>query len=126
MYNYEKHPMSVFAWTFTWRYALRHPIRIIRWYLDALRQRRQRAVYGWCMNDVNDWYNWTAYVLAGLLTEISENELIKPGRAAQLRSIADGLKNAIPDTADKSFNERKRAVEEKFDELGKIFFDFFN
>lgn len=126
MYSYDKHPMSVFRWTFTRRYALQHPIRIIRWFMDALKQRKQRAVYGWCMNDTTDWYNWTAYVLAGLLTEISENELIKPGRAAQLRSIADGLKNAIPDTADKSFNERKRVVEEKFDELGKIFFDFFN
>ena len=118
--------MSVFAWTFTWRYALRHPIRIIRWYLDALKQRKQRAVYGWCMNDVTDWYNWTAYVLAGLLTEISEGELIKPERAAQIRSIADGLKNAILEETGKSFNENKRTVEEKFSELGKIFFDFFN
>lgn len=96
----EKHPMSVFRWTFTWRYAFRHPIRIIRWFFDALGQRKQRAVNGWCMNDVYDWYNWAAYALAGLLTEISEDELIDPNRAKLIRGIAQDISDAVLDTSE--------------------------
>lgn len=120
--SYENHPMSVFAWTFTRRYVLRHPIRIIRWYFDARRQMRQRAVYGWCDNDLTDWYNWSAYVLAGLLAEIAENELIPKLRADQIRDIAADIRNAV--LGESEYEERRRMIEYAFATLGRIFFDF--
>lgn len=108
----KKHPMSVFRFTFTWRYVLRHPVRVIRWLFDALEQRKQRAVNGWCMNDAYDWYNWAAYVLAGLLTEISQDELIDPKRAKQIWGIAQDISDAVLDTSemDKSDEEFFRVV----------------
>ena len=117
-----KHPMSVFRWTFTRRYALRHPIRIIRWFMDALKQRKQRAINGWCMNDATDWYNWAAYVLAGLLTEISENDVIPEKRAEQIRGIAEDIADAVLDTTDEDrideeysrvYNDPKATEDEK-------------
>lgn len=110
--NCSKHPMSVFRWTFTWRYVLHHPIRVIRWFFDALRQGKQRAVYGWCMNDKTDWYNWAAYVLAGLLTETSKWEIVTPNRSKQIKSIADDISNAVLDTSamDKSDEEFFRVI----------------
>lgn len=116
------HPMSVFCWTFTRRYALRHPIRILRWYFDARRQMRQRAVYGWCDNDITDWYNWSAYVLAGLLDEIAEGVLIPKRRAAQIKTIASDIRDAVLGEAE--YEERRRMIASAFAELGKIFFDF--
>lgn len=116
------HPMSVFCWTFTRRYALRHPIRIIKWWLDARRQMRQRAVYGWCDNDAMDWYNWSAYVLAGLLRDISRSKVIAPKRSAQIMSIADRITDAVLGEAE--YDERRKMIAEAFAELGRIFFDF--
>lgn len=110
--SHNQHPMSVFRCTFTWRYVLRHPIRVIRWFFRALGQRKQRATYGWCANDKTDWYNWAAYVLAGLLTEISEWEMITPMRSLQIKSIAKDISNAVLDTSamDKSDEEFFRVI----------------
>lgn len=124
MDNKDNRPMSVYCWTFTRRYALHHPIRIIRWYFDARRQMRQRAVYGWCDNDLMDWYNWSAYVLAGLLAEIAENELIPKLRADQIRDIAADIRNAV--LGESEYEERRRMIEYAFATLGRIFFDFMN
>ena len=122
MDNKSNHPMSVFCWTFTRRYALRHPIRIIRWYCDARRQMKQRARYGRCDNDVTDWYNWSAYVLAGLLREISRIDVIPQRRAEQIRNIADRITDAVLGDAETA--ERRKMIQEAFAELGRIFFDF--
>lgn len=120
--SYENHPMSVFAWTFTRRYVFHHPIRILKWWLDARRQMKQRAIYGWCDNDLADWYNWSAFVLAGLLTEISDRDVIPASRAAQIKSIAANVRNAV--LGDAEYKERRKMIEEAFAELGRIFFDF--
>ncbi|MBR6705647.1 MAG: hypothetical protein IKI84_03070 [Clostridia bacterium] len=122
MDNKNNHPMSVYCWTFTRRYALRHPIRIIRWYFDARRQMKQRARYGWCDNDVTDWYNWSAYVLAGLLREISRNKVITPKRAGQIAGIADRITDAV--LGEVEYEDRRQMVADAFKRLGEIFFDF--
>ena len=122
MDNKDTHPMSVFAWTFTRTYVRRHPIRIVRWYFDALRQRKQRAQDGWCDNDATDWYNWSAYVLSGLLRKISENKVISQRRAAQINGIADRITGAVLGEAE--YAERRKMIAEAFEELGEIFFDF--
>ena len=114
--------MSVFCWTFTSRYALRHPIRIFKWWLDAHKQQKQRAVYGWCDNDVTDWYNWSAYVLAGLLNEISDMDVVPVSRATQIKSIAAAIRHSVLD--DSEYTERRQKIAEAFSELGRIFFDF--
>ncbi len=122
MDNKTNHPVSVFCWTFTRRYALRHPIRILRWYFDARRQMRQRAVYGWCDNDAMDWYNWNAYVLAGLLRDISRIDVISKSRAAQIKDIANRITDAV--LGEDDYEERRKMIQEAFAELGRIFFDF--
>ena len=95
-----KNPISVFAWYFTKGYVFRHPIRTLRWFIDALKQGKDRAVYGWCRNDTLDWYYWTAYALCGLLHGIAETEQVKPKRSAQITVIADDIRYAILDTSE--------------------------
>lgn len=124
MDNKYNRPMSVYCWTFTRSYVFRHPIRILKWRLNARKMARQRAVYGWCDNDLTDWYNWAAYVLAGLLTEISDGKLIAPKRAKQIKGIADDIRHAVFD--DSELDKRRLKIAEAFENLGKIFFDFFN
>lgn len=96
----KKHPLSVFSWYFTRGYALRHPVRVLKWFLDARHQARDRAVYGWCRNDTNDWYNWVAHALCGLLRDIADTEWVRPKRAAEIRVIADNIAYAILDASE--------------------------
>ncbi len=93
-------PMDVFHWTFTKRYVFQHPIRIIKWYFRARKMAKQRAKQGWCTNDAMDWYNWNAYVLCGLLLDISENENMPPKRKGQLKKIAEDISGAILDDSE--------------------------
>lgn len=92
--------MSVFHWTFTRRYVFRHPFRVLKWWFNAHKMKRQRAVKGWCDNDVNDWYNWTAYVLSGLLLDISSVDIMSHERRTQISGIAKDIKYAILDNSE--------------------------
>lgn len=112
MSNKYTHPMSVFHWTFTTRYVFRHPIRVIRWWFTAQKMRNQRAVNGWCKNDATDWYNWTAYVLAGLLLDISSAEIMSSKRKNQISGIAKDIQYAILDDSelDRNAEEYSKVV----------------
>ena len=104
-------PMDVFHWTFTKRYVFQHPIRIIKWYFRARKMAKQRAKQGWCENDVMDWYNWNAYVLCGLLLDISESENMPLKRKRQLKKIAENISDAIlNDSEIEKCNEKYRQV----------------
>lgn len=90
-------PVDVFQWTFTRRYVWQHPFRVIKWYFRARKMAKLRARQGWCKNDAMDWYNWNAYVLCGLLLDISENENLPSKRKKQLRVIAENISGSILD-----------------------------
>lgn len=93
-------PVNAFHWTFTKRYVFWHPIRIIKWYFHTRKMAKQRAKQGWCEDDVTDWYNWSAYVLCGLLFDISESENMPPKRKGQLKKIAEDISSAILDDSE--------------------------
>lgn len=104
-------PMDVFHWTFTWRYVFRHPFRVIKWHFSTRKMAKQRARQGWCENDAMDWYNWSAYVLCGLLLDISENENMPPKRKGQLKKIAEDISSAIlNDSEIEKYNEKYRQI----------------
>ena len=106
-----EHPMSVFAWYYPRWYWLRHPFRSLRWLRKAIRERKLRAVYGWCDGDTRDWYNWTAHVLSGLLRDISMSKDMPEKNRAKILGVADDIWLAVGDTTEADeFNKECVAV----------------